>query len=249
MGQYTNRILTHLYYRSNGKLAIPNYTPVDWFECDFLSVSEAGYGSEYEIKESLSDYKADFKKEHHGANKHQIMGDHPDRCPMKHYWFVLPENLLPVEDIPEYAGVLWWIPTDSVRVYLRVVRNAPRLGNKPLDKRVLSHIKSVFGYRYWSMREKLAQYDSQMASLGGSPLEAAIEKRSRRIVSQESNVRMARGGLDFLFKNRHKDNRPSTRAKIRQDIQKLRRKRKYLAGMIKNQERDVALLEQEKIVE
>jgi outer membrane autotransporter protein len=41
---------------------MPNYTPKNWFECDVMAVTKAGYLEEYEIKLSASDFKADSKK-------------------------------------------------------------------------------------------------------------------------------------------------------------------------------------------
>lgn len=41
---------------------IPNYTPSGWFESDIFELTKSGYFREYEIKMSLSDFRADAVK-------------------------------------------------------------------------------------------------------------------------------------------------------------------------------------------
>lgn len=41
----------------------PNYTPLDWWECDMFSMTKAGRFVEHEIKTSVADFRADKGKE------------------------------------------------------------------------------------------------------------------------------------------------------------------------------------------
>jgi hypothetical protein len=58
----------HLQYslwarRSSGLcLAVPNFTPRTWYECDLATVTNSGYFHEFEIKLSLSDLRKDKVK-------------------------------------------------------------------------------------------------------------------------------------------------------------------------------------------
>ena len=46
-----------------GHCCMPNYTPRDWWECDVFCVSKAGYFTEYEIKLTAQDFRADAQKQ------------------------------------------------------------------------------------------------------------------------------------------------------------------------------------------
>ena len=64
-------------------------------ECDVISISKSDYIYEYEVKISRSDFKADFKKP-----KHTLITE-------KKFIKVVPENLVSVEEVPEYAGLMY----------------------------------------------------------------------------------------------------------------------------------------------
>lgn len=78
-------------------------------------ISKDGIVYEYEVKCSLSDFKADFKKEY----KHKILSDKAFRqSQFSHYeqgWFCCPNyfyyacetNLIPITSVPEYAGLVY----------------------------------------------------------------------------------------------------------------------------------------------
>ena len=90
-------------------------------ECDVLSISKADYIYEYEVKISISDFKADFKKEKHKLITEKIFnetvtlikeGNRTFESPNPYYvpnyfYFVVPENLISVEEIPDYAGLIY----------------------------------------------------------------------------------------------------------------------------------------------
>ena len=111
----TNKMETLIYrYFESGSLAIvPRVTknngwldtevnPMIWknivnHECDILIVTKNHYLTEVEIKISLSDLKADFKKEH----------QHKDEN-IKNFYYAFPEEMKEkaIELIPEGAGIL-----------------------------------------------------------------------------------------------------------------------------------------------
>ena len=78
-------------------------------ECDVISISKADFIYEYEVKISKSDFKADFKKK-----KHKLMTERKSVNESKnfyfianYFYFVVPENLISIDDIPEYAGLIY----------------------------------------------------------------------------------------------------------------------------------------------
>jgi len=93
----------------------------DWWECDVLRVSKAGYWCEYEIKSTRADFRNDRKKQHKARsvwnvetnkyerqgerNKHDLLQNDPTTGPAR-FFFVTPEDMLEEEDIPKWAG---WI--------------------------------------------------------------------------------------------------------------------------------------------
>lgn len=118
---------------SNRNHTYPGITPRGWWECDMISLTKADYWSEFEIKMTRSDFKADFKKSIDGwaaarmrgapkgtvwrrsnldraeyeapLYKHELLASECTKGP-KQFWFCTPEGLLTEDDIPEYAG---WI--------------------------------------------------------------------------------------------------------------------------------------------
>ena len=72
-----------LYHRLFGnRLVLPNFTPNGWFECDIWVLTKSGYGREYEIKLTVSDFKADAKKMFSGIGDLYINGKKQDTVEM-----------------------------------------------------------------------------------------------------------------------------------------------------------------------
>lgn len=94
--------LNTLLDRKGHYIVIPN---VDWsyllWEADLISVTQAWYLHEYEIKISHQDFKADFKKPKH---KHYRARRNHKRMP-NYFTYVAPIKAIPI-CIPEYAGLI-----------------------------------------------------------------------------------------------------------------------------------------------
>lgn len=80
-------------------------------ECDVISISKSNYIYEYEIKISRADYKKDFIKEKHMhiinekpvyRRKGEIFYYIPN-----YFNFVVPHDLISIDEIPEYAGLIY----------------------------------------------------------------------------------------------------------------------------------------------
>jgi len=105
--------LIYTYFQSGSLAIVPKVTknngwldteadPMIWknivnHECDMLIVTKNRYLTEVEIKISLSDLKADFKKEH----------QHKDEN-IKNFYYAFPEEMKEkaLELIPEECGIL-----------------------------------------------------------------------------------------------------------------------------------------------
>lgn len=101
-------------------------------ECDVMAVSKADYIYEYEIKISKSDFKADFKKEKHKLimEKKFVNESKTWRIPFyapNYFYFVVPENLVTLDEIPEYAGLIYLKKNEREIEYFEIIKKAPLL--------------------------------------------------------------------------------------------------------------------------
>ncbi len=110
-------ILTRLIWEYNYKGNVLTWNNVTLpFESDFFILTKSGYMSEFEIKVSRSDFKADFRKQRYlpyigRVHKHEMMKN--GEYPLKHFSFVVPENLVSVDEVPEYAGLYYARPRNE----------------------------------------------------------------------------------------------------------------------------------------
>ena len=131
-------------------------------EADVISITKAGFISEFEIKCSRSDYLADFRNK---SYKHKAMLGrtgvkvYPSGNIWYHsankFWFVIPENLIKLDDIPEYAGLIY-----IKKNHLSVIKNAPRLhkhkATEELYKKIAHNLmnKLIYGGSYMNYKSK-----------------------------------------------------------------------------------------------
>jgi hypothetical protein len=146
--------------RSSSDLIIPRFTPRNWWECDVWRLTKSGYIDEFEIKLSLSDFKADSLKAQTGRyhydpearklvekaarNKHDLLANSlegPNR-----FWFVLPSDLADKVTVPEWAGLMALSSWGGVNT----VKQAPKRHRKKWDGDRAA-ILQTFYYRYWNI--------------------------------------------------------------------------------------------------
>ena len=113
------------------------------WESDSLAITKSKYAYEFEIKISRADFKNDFK---HKKMKHQMLegtyqlfgdewlGDGKMSLTDKpnYFYYVVPENLITVEEVPSYAGLVYVKPryNREGKIYwydVNVVKEAPKL--------------------------------------------------------------------------------------------------------------------------
>jgi len=132
------------------ELVVPNTKLYAW-EADLLAVSTSGLVSEYEIKISRSDFKADKKKEW----KHAVLagkktrggGKRPYVLKPSYFYYVAPAGLLDVDEIADYAGFI------EIGAHgLRLIRRAPRHHTIKLNDGQRKFLGRGLMYRYWNTR-------------------------------------------------------------------------------------------------
>lgn len=110
-----------------------NFNRLGYFEADVFMV---GRGSmlvtEIEVKVSLSDFKADFKKtSKHYRLKNRTTHDHC-RIP-SYFYYACPNGLISIDLIPEYAGLIYVNENGSTIE----IKKAPKLHDNKVEFKVL----------------------------------------------------------------------------------------------------------------
>jgi hypothetical protein len=143
------------------KLICPN-AQIFIGESDLLSVSLKGFAYTHEIKVSKADFKREFQFDKQTSNKKYFMHEAlerikktgvitdawTDRIP-SYYLFVCPSNLITADEIPAYAGLLWYDGEGFTKIV-----NAPRIHAKVLSDRFRTEISNSLMWRYWKLAEK-----------------------------------------------------------------------------------------------
>ena len=154
--------LIYLYFQDSSLVIVPKISGNNWWldteadpiiwrnivnhECDMLIVTKNCYLTEVEIKISLSDLKADFKKEH----------QHKDEN-IKNFYYAFPEEMKEkaLKLIPKECGILiavekkCGIPYRTIECYRKPKINKEA---KPINDIVLSRIYRLGYLRYWNYR-------------------------------------------------------------------------------------------------
>ncbi|HUX03239.1 MAG TPA: hypothetical protein VMY35_19935 [Phycisphaerae bacterium] len=135
--------------RSSCKVVMPNYTPPQWWECDVFSITAVGYFTEYEIKLSLSDFRADAKKGERwygGETKHMLLAQGSE-CGPSRFWYVLPEGMVTPKEVPSWAGLLVF----KGGSWFHIEKMAPRL-HKQKCTIEFEHLAYRSAYmRFWEL--------------------------------------------------------------------------------------------------
>ena len=103
-------LMMNLYEKGHSPIT-SHFTHMGMQEMDIISISKADYIYEYEVKISKSDFLADFKKPKHTliTEKKFIKETKKDIFYLvpNYFYFVVPENLVNVEEVLEYAGLIY----------------------------------------------------------------------------------------------------------------------------------------------
>ncbi len=134
-------------------IVIPNFY-IHGSEMDILKLTPAGVLSEYEIKISRADFKADLNKntgwKDGGGKKHHALSGGRRAC--NKFYFVVPEDLITVEECPRYAGLIYYHP--DYHYDFTYAKTAPTL-HKEKDKIPLREIASRLAFRERHLKGKV----------------------------------------------------------------------------------------------
>ncbi len=129
-----------------------------WWEMDLFKLTNSGYIYEYEVKISRSDFFNDFKKRIKGSLKHNRFKE--GNCTCNRFFFVVPQNLIKVEEIPAYAGLIYFL--EDRRFHL--IKNAPLIHKNKVKDNIykqlahsLSFREAIYRYKVRECKEKNEQ--------------------------------------------------------------------------------------------
>lgn len=135
----------YLYDKSNVYQAL-NYAKSGYYESDILGVTPSMIVTECEVKISMSDFKADFKKtEKHLRLQNPIHDKH--RSTPNRFFYACPKGMIDISLIPTYAGLIY---VDE-RGVVELIKQAPVLHkNKATNKLIIGMLnqltqKSIYG--------------------------------------------------------------------------------------------------------
>lgn len=126
--------------RNACKYLIHNLFVFDW-ESDYLAITKAGLIHEVEIKIS----KHDFKNESKNKSAKFALFESRNESTMipDFFYYCVPENLISVEEVPEYAGLLYV----NDYGFLTTPKSAPRLKKEKTELTKLN-LTDKFYFRY-----------------------------------------------------------------------------------------------------
>lgn len=143
-------------YESNHHFQALNYSRSGFYEADILAITKSMIVTEVEVKISVSDYKADFKKTHkHDRLKNPVNDGW--RCTPSRFYYACPSGL--IQEVPEYAGLLWVNDKGAVEC----VKGAPRLHKQKASEKLLIGMlenltaKTIFGCQYMTYQNRLSK--------------------------------------------------------------------------------------------
>lgn len=139
------KIINRLYlYLCNRYFPITSNSYIYNWESDLLAVNkDSQYITEYEVKISRGDFKADFNK----FDKHKIISD----CRKynfsadipNYFYYATPIGLLDKSEIPEYAGLI------EIGIGINITKRAPILHKEKINKEIVDNLLKKIYYKYW----------------------------------------------------------------------------------------------------
>lgn len=157
---------TYIPMQKKYDLIVPNCFYTIDLEADILAFRKSGFRDEIEIKTSLSDFKNDAKKTvefrtpkpdgkrgyiYENMTKYEAL--EKGRL-LNYFWYLVPHGLITVDDIPDFAGLMYIECRNENKMQIRVIRDAKRLhGNKAPEEDFNKSLRKL-GYRYWNLVEK-----------------------------------------------------------------------------------------------
>lgn len=150
-----NRWCSMCLSRRPGTFVFPN-TYIGAFEADIVEITKAGYAHEFEVKTSRSDFRIDSAKEakyrwHDNEKKYDklIAGNH-----VNSFSFVVPDGMVTVDDVPEWAGLIYVTIKDGKPYWFRIVKPAKSLSKEKHGDRIKDKCYMSTYFRFHKLRIK-----------------------------------------------------------------------------------------------
>jgi len=115
------------------------------YEADILEISKLGYVHEYEIKLTVPDFKKDILKNYRGIRKHDLIvsGKHVNT-----FSYIVPENMISIADIPEYAGLIYINMRDNKIYSFKTIKRARRVSKEKIGDKIKEKCLLSTYYRF-----------------------------------------------------------------------------------------------------
>lgn len=191
------------------KYLIHNLFVFDW-ESDYLAITKAGLIHEVEIKISKNDFKNESKNK---SAKFALFESRNESTMIPDFfYYCVPENLILVEEVPEYAGLLYV----NDYGFLTTPKSAPRLKKEKTDLSKLNLTdKFYFRYLHYLGKYNAAKSenlrlinksverneDSSIISKTYTDLEEEIERLKRENKLLKSQIGNADSRVSMLLEN------------------------------------------------
>jgi len=133
-------------------MVIPN-CHLGFYEMDVVKIARSGYITEYEIKMSRSDFKADFKKGLRSGQKHEKLKCGDGKA--NRFYFVVPVDLVSVDEVPDHCGLIYFS-----NGHLSVVKNDKLLHKRKFDE--WSHLATKMYWRAENARRREIYFKGQI---------------------------------------------------------------------------------------
>ena len=189
--------------KSSKKYELFNLFVFDW-ESDYLCITKTGYIHEVEIKISREDFFNDFKNK---TDKHNLLVEGKENASPNYFYYCVPENLISANEIPEYAGLIYVINEEQIKI----VKNAPKINkNKPILETF--NLTDKFYYNLSSWRRKaLKTYKNELnlmkeevqkckTGIDNKKYKYTIEEAHKRIKFLENELKMKDKYIEHYYK-------------------------------------------------
>ena len=142
---------------------LPRYTPADWWENDVFQLTPAGYWTEFEIKLTFGDFRADeHKQQEHRRpelkewrleKKHDLLKKSDSGRGPNKFYFVAPVGVIPVALVPTWAGLIEINTVQSGTIWeMAPTVRAPRLHMHKVTAELRQAAVSTCYWRFHRLR-------------------------------------------------------------------------------------------------
>jgi hypothetical protein len=165
-------LANYRYHMQRYEIMLPNVYIQRDSEADLFCVRKSGLCDEFEIKISKADFRLDSKKvvryrelerdewktfrwnaaRNNAPNmktKYNALID-GDLC-VNYFWYVVPEDLIGLDEVPEFAGLIYVSESGVVSIK----RSPKRLHGTKLSLEEKYKIARKSTYRYWKLRNRM----------------------------------------------------------------------------------------------